>query len=175
MDALFLDVPTPTDGRKLKRIPLNEQNFERREFQELWGRINHKTVYQVDFDSGELITKCIQVLDKALTVPVMQYVVQKGVQLASLEAEQLEAGDAFKVTTTKVEASTLSATSTVRYDLLGGDRRQDPAHPPDLRGDPDRREPGDVREVHAEPRAVHHRVLTALTLPHTLGPIGLPG
>ena len=119
MDALFIEVPTPTDGRKPKRIPLNEQNFKRREFQELWGRINHKTVYQVDFDSGELITKCIQVLDKALTVSVMQYVVQKGVQLAVLEAEQLEAGDAFKVTTTKVEESTLSAASTVQYDLLG--------------------------------------------------------
>ncbi|MCA0253721.1 MAG: DEAD/DEAH box helicase family protein [Actinobacteria bacterium] len=119
VDALFIEVPKPTDGRKPKRIPLNEQNFKRREFQELWGRINHKTVYQVDFDSGELITKCIQVLDKALTVSVMQYVVQKGVQLAALEAEQLEAGDAFKVTTTKVEESALSAASTVQYDLLG--------------------------------------------------------
>ena len=119
VDALFIEVPKPTDGRKPKRIPLNEQNFKRREFQELWGRINHKTVYQVDFDSAELISKCIQVLDKALTVSVMQYVVQKGVQLAALEAEQLEAGDAFKVTTTKVEESTLSAASTVQYDLLG--------------------------------------------------------
>jgi len=45
--------------------------------------------------------------------------VQKGVQLAALEAEQLEAGEAFKVSTTKVEESALTAASTVQYDLLG--------------------------------------------------------
>ncbi len=119
VDALYLDVPKPTDGRKPKRIPLNQDNFAKKEFQELWSRINHKAVYQVEFDSGELITKCIQVLDRTLNVTVMQYVVQKGVQLASLEAQQLEAGEGFKVTTTKVEESALSAGSTVKYDLLG--------------------------------------------------------
>ena len=119
IDSLHLDIPAPTDGRKPKKIPLNEANFHKREFQELWGRINHKAVYQVEFDSAELIDKCIQVLDKALHVTVMQYVVQKGVQLATLEAEHLEAGEGFKVTTAKVEESALSAGSTVKYDLLG--------------------------------------------------------
>ena len=119
IDSLHLDIPAPTDGRKPKKIPLNESNFRKREFQELWGRINHKAVYQVEFDSTELIGKCIHVLDKSLNVTVMQYVVQKGVQLAALEADQLEAGEGFKVTTTKVEESALSAGSTVQYDLLG--------------------------------------------------------
>ena len=59
VDALYLDVPQPTDGRKPKKIPLNEANFEKKEFQELWGRINHKAVYQVEFDSAELIGKCV--------------------------------------------------------------------------------------------------------------------
>ena len=119
IDSLHLVIPVPTDGRKPKKIPLNEANFHKREFQELWGRINHKAVYQVEFDSTELIGKCIHVLDKSLNVTVMQYVVQKGVQLAVLEADQLEAGEGFKVTTTKVEESALSAGSTVKYDLLG--------------------------------------------------------
>lgn len=119
IDSLQVDMPQPVDGRKPKRIRLNEENFAKKEFQELWGRINRKSVYQVDFDSAELIRKCIPVLDSALHVSVMQYVVQKGVQIEALEAEQLEAGGAFKVTTTKVEASALSAASTVKYDLLG--------------------------------------------------------
>lgn len=119
IDSLHLDIPAPTDGRKPKKIPLNETNFHKREFQELWGRINHKAVYQVDFDSAELINHCIQRLDDALHVTVMQYVVQKGVQLATLEADHLESGEGFKVTTTKVEESALSAGSTVKYDLLG--------------------------------------------------------
>jgi len=69
VDALYLDVSMiGEDGRKPKRIPLNEANFSRREFQELWGRINHKAVYQVAFDSGELIRKAAKHLDMNLNV-----------------------------------------------------------------------------------------------------------
>jgi type III restriction enzyme len=119
VDALYFDVPKPTDGRKPKKIPLNQANFEKREFQELWGRINHKAVYQVEFDSAELIANCVHVLDKALHVPVMQYLVESGKQVVGLEVEQLEAGTGFKVSETKVEHSAVSAGSTVKYDLLG--------------------------------------------------------
>lgn len=119
VDALYLDVPKPVDGRKPKKIPLNEANFKKREFQELWRRINHKAVYQVDFDSAELIANCIRVLDTSLNVTVMQYVVEKGQQVVGLEVEQLEAGTGFKVSETKVEHSAVSAGSTVKYDLLG--------------------------------------------------------
>ena len=119
VDALYLDVPRPTDGRKPKKIPLNEANFKKREFQELWGRINHKAVYQVEFDSTELIKNCVRALDKSLNVTVMQYLVESGKQVVGLEVEQLEAGTGFKVSETKVEHSAVSAGSTVKYDLLG--------------------------------------------------------
>jgi type III restriction enzyme len=119
VDALYLDVPKPADGRKLKKIPFNEANFKKREFQELWGRINHKAVYQVEFDSAELVANCIRVLDKSLNVTVMQYLVERGKQVVGLQVEQLEAGTGFKVSETKVEHSAVSAGSTVMYDLLG--------------------------------------------------------
>ena len=119
VDALYLDVPKPTDGRKPKKIPFNEANFKRREFQELWGRINHKAVYQVEFDSAELIKNCIHTLDKSLNVTVMQYLVEAGKQVVGLEVEQLQAGTGFKVAETKLEHSAVSAGSTVKYDLLG--------------------------------------------------------
>jgi type III restriction enzyme len=119
VDALYLDVPKPTDGRKPKKIPINEANFKKREFQELWSRINHKSVYQVEFDSSELIKNCIHTLDKSLNVTVMQYLVEAGKQVVGLEVEQLEAGTGFKVSETKVEHSAVSAGSTVKYDLLG--------------------------------------------------------
>ena len=119
VDVLYLDIPVPTDGRKPKRIPFNEVNFKKREFQELWGRINHRAVYQVEFDSTELIAKCIHELDKSLNVTVMQYVVESGKQVVGLEVEQLEAGAGFKLSETKVEHSAVSAGSTVKYDLLG--------------------------------------------------------
>jgi type III restriction enzyme len=119
VDALYLNVDIVTDGRKPKRIPLNEENFARKEFQELWSRINYKAVYQVEFDSGELIGKCVHELDKSLTVSQMQYVVQAGQQRATLDADDLAAGTGFKVSSTSTQTETLSASSQVKYDLLG--------------------------------------------------------
>lgn len=118
VDALYLDVPKPINGRKPKKIPFNESNFWKPEFQELWGRINHKAVYQVEFDSVELIKNCIHTLDKSLNVTVMQYLVETGKQVVALEVEQLEAGSGFKMSKTKVEHSAISVGSTVKYDLL---------------------------------------------------------
>ena len=119
VDALYLDIPKPSDGRKPKKIPFNEANFKKREFQELWGRINHKAVYQVEFDSDELVKNCVRTLDTSLNVTVMQYLVEAGKQVVGLEVEQLEAGTGFKVSETKVEHSAVSAGSRVKYDLLG--------------------------------------------------------
>ncbi|WP_337059758.1 type III restriction-modification system endonuclease [Kineococcus sp. G2] len=119
VDALYLDVPRPIDGRKPKKIPLNEVNFTKREFQELWARINHKAVYQVKFDSQELIKNCIRTLDSSLNVTVMQYLVESGKQVVGLDVEQLEAGTGFKVAETRIAHSAVSAGSTVKYDLLG--------------------------------------------------------
>ncbi len=76
-------MPKPTDGRKPKKIPFNEANFKKREFQELWGRINHKAVYQVEFDSAELIRNCIRVLDSSSASRVMQYLVEAGKQASA--------------------------------------------------------------------------------------------
>lgn len=119
IDALYLDVPLPTDNRKPKKIPLNEANFAKKEFQALWRRINHKAVYQVEFDSAELISKCVQSLDKHLNVSAMQYVVQAGRQRDSLEADDLASGAGFDVASTATHSETVSAGSQVRYDLLG--------------------------------------------------------
>ena len=119
IDALYLNVALITDGRKLKRIPLNEENFARKEFKELWNRINHKAVYQVEFDSGELIGKCVAALDAHLNVTAMQYVVQKGEQRAALDADDLATGAGFTVSSTSTHTETASASSQVKYDLLG--------------------------------------------------------
>lgn len=118
IDSLILDIPV-TDGRKPKNIPLNEANFARKEFQELWGRINHKAVYQVEFDSADLIAKCVSALDANLRVVPLQYVVEAGDQVATLEADDLESGKGLAVKTTTTLSETTTASSQVRYDLLG--------------------------------------------------------
>lgn len=119
VDSLYIDVPKPTDDRKPKKVPLNEANFARKEFQNLWGRINHKAVYQVEFDSDELIHKAVDHMDKHLNVASMQYVIQSGKQRDELEADDLSKGSGFAVSTTETVTETVTAGSQVKYDLLG--------------------------------------------------------
>ena len=119
IDALYLGLPVPNDDRKPKKIPLNEANFARKEFQALWGRINHRAVYQVEFDSDELIRKAIDHLDKHLTVAALTYVVEAGQQHEQLEVEDLASSSGFAVKTTQMHTQTVSAGSQVKYDLLG--------------------------------------------------------
>lgn len=119
IDTVFSEgqLPKIEDGRKPKTNPLNA-NFDKKEFQALWERINRKAVYRVDFDSDELVRKCIATLDKELRVTPLQYTVQKGIQQDALTDEQLRKGDGFKVEETATEYGD-SIHSRVRYDLLG--------------------------------------------------------
>ena len=119
IDSLNVQAPKVDDSRKGQVVPMNKANFGKKEFKELWERINRRVVYQVDFDSQELISHCVRVLDTSLQVARLQYVVVEGVQRDVVEAEHLESGESFKVARTKMEESSLSASSTVPYDLLG--------------------------------------------------------
>ena len=119
IDSVFSDAQLPKveDGRKPKTNPLNE-NFEKKEFQELWRRINQKAVYRVEFDSDELVRKCVSALDSQLRVTPLQYTVQTGIQGDGLTDEQLKAGDGFALTGSSTERGG-SVHSLVKYDLLG--------------------------------------------------------
>jgi type III restriction enzyme len=119
VDALHIAVPAITDGRVPKEIRRNEANFAKKEFQALWGRINHKAAYQVEFDSIELIQKSVIHLDTHLNVAAMQYVVQAGQQRERLKADHLASSSGFVVSTTQTHTETVSAGSKVKYDLLG--------------------------------------------------------
>lgn len=119
IDSVFSDAQLPKveDGRKPKTNPLNE-NFDKKEFQELWWRINQKAVYRVEFDSDELVRKCVSALDSQLRVTPLQYTVQTGIQGDGLTDEQLKAGDGFALTASTTERGG-SVHSLVKYDLLG--------------------------------------------------------
>lgn len=119
IDSVFSNAQLPKmdDGRKPKTNPLNA-NFDRKEFRALWERINRKAVYKVDFDSNELVPKCISALDAQLRVTPLQYTVHKGTQHDGLTDEQLRKGEGFKVEETTTEYGD-SIHSMVRYDLLG--------------------------------------------------------
>lgn len=113
-------LPDIEDGRKAKENPLNS-NFNKKEFQQLWNKINRKAVYAVDFDSDELIEKCVDALNEKgnLKVAPLQYVIGTGTQKDSTTYEDVKGGDAFKLGKTSTETFTGSIKSSVKYDLIG--------------------------------------------------------
>ena len=107
------------DARKTKIVdnPLNE-NFSKKEFQELWKAISPKYVYKVDFDSSELIAKSIDYINKNLQVKQLQYVLQKGKQKDLMTQRSIEEKESFEITASRnVRLSYKSAS--VPYDLVG--------------------------------------------------------
>lgn len=120
IDAVYSDAALPDieNGRGIKANPLND-NFDRKEFQELWKRINRKAVYRVEFDTEELAQKCIAALETHLQVTPLQYTVEAGVQTEQMTDEQLKDGAGFSKSESATEFNKVSVHSRVKYDLLG--------------------------------------------------------
>jgi type III restriction enzyme len=120
IESVFSDAQMPEigDDRKAKGNPLSK-NFEKKEFLELWNRINQKAAYTVHFDTAELIGKCVHALDKELNVSPLQYTVQRGIQLGDATLESLKKGEAFSLSETETTDHKASVHSAVKYDLIG--------------------------------------------------------
>jgi type III restriction enzyme len=109
-----------SDGHqaKIAENRLND-NWSKAEFQELWGKINSKHAYTVDFDEKELRQKAIASIDKNLTVSEVSYAMTIGRQRGEATREDLESRNQFDVSRRYTENIETSASSGVRYDLLG--------------------------------------------------------
>ncbi len=120
IDTVFSDtkLPLPEDDRKAKTNPLNA-NFEKAEFKALWNRINHKAAYTVEFETPELVAKCVSALEKELKVSPLQYTVVAGEQADTATYDGIREGESFKVTESTTDYHRASAHSAVKYDLIG--------------------------------------------------------
>ena len=120
IDSVFsvAQLPDIGDDRKAKVNPLNK-NFEKKEFQALWEKINRKAIYTVHFDSNELITNCINALDKELHVKALQYIVERGDQKDDVSYDDMKSSDGFKAGKHETIQDASSIRSSVKYDLIG--------------------------------------------------------
>ncbi|PID90177.1 MAG: restriction endonuclease subunit R [Bacteroidetes bacterium] len=95
-------------------------NFEKKEFQALWERIHQRQGYRVEFDSEELIAKCIEAIDRELRVPTMEYRVERGEQKAILSQEEMHSKGMMALKEKgRPEKLVGLPVGGVRYDLLG--------------------------------------------------------
>jgi type III restriction enzyme len=120
IDSVFSDTQLPDigDDRKAKTNPLNA-NFDKAEFKALWNRINRKAAYTVEFETPELVAKCVKALEAELKVSPMQYTVVAGEQLETATYDGIRQGDSFKMIESKTDFHRASAHSAVKYDLIG--------------------------------------------------------
>jgi len=94
------------------------ENFAKKEFQELWNRIKIKTTYEVHFDSDELVKNAVQALDKNLKVRQLRINVTKGEMASILTADALKDGEGFvNEKRNDIEATSILGSTT--YDLVG--------------------------------------------------------
>ena len=94
-------------------------NFMKKEFQELWRRINHKYAYTVSFDSEELIEKAVAAINKELEVTQLSYVVTRGEQKDKASLNDMKHGEMMRQQESATEKLKTDIVSNVRYDLLG--------------------------------------------------------
>ncbi|PLT48053.1 Type III restriction enzyme, res subunit:DEAD/DEAH box helicase, N-terminal [Paenibacillus pasadenensis] len=108
------------DDRKntVPNITVNS-NFHKKEFKELWSRINKRSVYTVQFDSEELVRKSIMAIDMSLEVPSIRYSIKHGEMNEIESREQLKQGEAFVIRETDADYVHQAAASKIKYDLIG--------------------------------------------------------
>lgn len=109
-----------TDGNvpKVTRNALND-NYYRREFQELWKRINKKHAYTVSFDDEELIRNAVSAIDANLQVSELSYTLTTGTQKEIAKREDIEGRTHFKTKSAESKALELDEQIGVTYDLVG--------------------------------------------------------
>ena len=103
------------------KIEINElnENFNRKEFKELWNCINHKYAYTVEFDSNELIKNSIEAINRDLMVTRLIYTVETGEQKTEMKRDDIDHGQSFKNAKTHSSAIQSFASENIEYDLLG--------------------------------------------------------
>ena len=104
--SILKDMTSNGHETKVKDNPINE-NWK--DFQELWGRINKKYAYTVDFNGDMLAGKAIAAIDRDLKVARLSYTITRGSQ----------DGTDFNVSKTETKRLDRAKGGLASYDLIG--------------------------------------------------------
>ena len=120
LDSIFNpDSVKPEDARKAREAKFDQQKFARKEFQDLWRKINSQTYYTVDFKTDDLIRRAVIELDNHLRVSQIAIHVVQGTLNEIKSKQQLLAGTAMVAQEAETESVRELIGENVRYDLIG--------------------------------------------------------
>ena len=121
IDSIYSDRSMKPENARSNNVELqvDEDKLAMTEFKASWSRINSKSVYVVDFDTDELIRKAISSLDSKLRVSKIYFKVEEGAMEDIKSKEDLATGNAFVKDISGTYQRTITASSNVKYDLIG--------------------------------------------------------
>ncbi|MDU5230126.1 MAG: DEAD/DEAH box helicase family protein [Anaerococcus sp.] len=117
-DKILNDMLDDANKTKVFENELND-NFYKKEFQDLWSKINHKYTYTVSFDSDELVGKAVDAIDKKLFVSKLQYSLSISEQKEDITRDDLAGRDLFSPVTTSTKNVEYTQRSQIKYDMVG--------------------------------------------------------
>ena len=94
-------------------------NKEKKEFKELWKRINHKYAYTCEFSSEELIQKCVEAINEELEVTKLAYTTTRGEQKDALRKVDFTGGEIMGKGKSNTEVLQTAIVSNIKYDVIG--------------------------------------------------------
>jgi len=100
-------------------LQLDKEKLERSEFKALWSKINKKSIYVVDFKTEDLVEKAIDSLNSNLRVSKIYFKIETGAMETIASKDALAAGVSFVKQSTSNNTVTATASSHVKYDLVG--------------------------------------------------------
>lgn len=120
LDSIFNpDSIKPEDARRVREARFDQKKFARKEFQDLWRKINQQTYYTVDFKTDDLINRAVIELDTHLQVTEIRIKVVTGTMAEIKSRQQLLEGNAMMVSEAEAESVHELVGEGVKYDLIG--------------------------------------------------------
>ncbi len=107
--------PMVSNARAKATLNLDQEKFASKEFKELWGRINTKTYYTVQFDESKLVKSCVNALNTKLRVSKTTIVITEGYLKST---KQDDSPEMKKLVGSEVVLEEI-ASKGVTYDLVG--------------------------------------------------------
>ncbi|MBS8122293.1 DEAD/DEAH box helicase family protein, partial [Candidatus Vampirococcus lugosii] len=92
----FKAVENAKDENVFEKILKPNDNFYKKEFQELWNKINHKTTYKVHFNTSELIENSVNAINGKLEVNQINVIIGTGSQQDNIDQESLKTNTSIK-------------------------------------------------------------------------------
>ena len=108
----------PENERSELPVSVNH-NFAKKEFQELWNKINIKTIYEVQFDTEKLIAESKNKINAELSISERTYEVKSGELERTTTKEHLENLESFQQTNRATKKLNTIVDTSTRYDLIG--------------------------------------------------------